>query len=433
MSFPSLRKSRRFVVLGIFLAFLLLHQSDKLLIGQVLDDVQHDFAIDDAAAGALGTGALIIAAIGYPVWGYLFDRFARPGLLALASMLWGATTALSAVVTTFPAFLTARGSTGIDDSSYPGLFGLAADYFGPKTRGRINGVLQLTGPFGFMLSLGLVLTLKPAIGWRNIFLLTGVSGIVIGLLILLFVKDVQRGASEPEMAGLSEVPTFRLDRSALRDLLRRRTLYALFLQGFFGVFPFNIVQFWFFVYLGRERSYDDTTVFWIMIAAAISMSIGTVVAGALGDALFRRNRQGRLLVCLTGVVVSAALLLVTLSVPQSSSPLVFGALLSVTAFFALFSGPNIVATIYDIVLPEVRTTALAGQYFIENIGAASAPLLVGLLSTSIGLSNAILLISVSTLALCGAFLAIAVSLVGRDIDTLRQEMAARAEALVDHT
>ena len=74
---------------------------------------------------------MIVAAIGYPIWGYLFDRFARPRLLALASMLWGATTALSAMATTFPAFLIARGSTGIDDSSYPGLFSLTADYFSP--------------------------------------------------------------------------------------------------------------------------------------------------------------------------------------------------------------------------------------------------------------------------------------------------------------
>ncbi|MCC7209160.1 MAG: MFS transporter [Anaerolineae bacterium] len=426
MAAATLRNKRPFVVLTIFLAFLLLHQADKLLIGQVLEDIQRDFAIDDAAAGALGAGALIVAALGYPIWGYLFDRHARPKLLALASVLWGLTTALSAVVTTFPAFLITRGSTGIDDSSYPGLFSLTADYFSPKTRGKVNGLLQLTGPFGFMLSLGVVLALKSSIGWRNIFLLTGASGIVIGILIRRFVRDVQRGASEPEMADRSDMPTFKLDWPAVRALLKRRTLYALFLQGFFGVFPFNVVQFWFFVYLGRERNYDETTIFWIMIAAALSMSVGTVVAGAAGDALFRRIKQGRLLVCLTGVLVSAVLLLITLNLPSSSSPLLFGTALTVTAFFTLFSGPNIVATIYDIALPEVRTTALAAQYFIENIGAASAPLLVGLFSASIGLSNAIMLICVSTLALCGVFLAAAVALIPKDITALRQEMQERA-------
>ena len=230
------------------------------------------------------------------------------------------------------------------------------------------------------------------------------------------------------MAGLADVPAFRLNRSAIRTLLKRRTLYALFLQGFFGIFPFNVVQFWFFVYLGRERSYDDHAIFWIMIAAAIDMSIGTVAAGALGDALFRRMRQGRLLVCLLGVVVGAILLVITLNLPETISPLAFGVCLAVTAFFTLFSGPNIVATIYDITLPEVRSTALAAQYFVENIGAASAPLLVGVFSASVGLSNAIGYISVGTLVVCGLFLVVAVMLLPKDIEALRQEMHERAKS-----
>lgn len=428
-----LRNRYRIVVLAIFYLFLLLHQADKSLIGQVLTDLQLDFGVDDAAVGVLGTGALVVAAIGYPIWGYLFDRFARPRLLAVASFIWGATTMLSAVVTTFPAFLVARGSTGIDDSSYPGLFSLTADYFNPKVRSRVNSLLQLTSPLGFMLGLGLVLMLRERIGWRNLFLFTGGAGLAVGLLILLFVRERPRGGSEPEMESLSHVPTFKLDWAVVRRIFQRRTLFALYLQGFFGVFPLNVVQFWFFTYLGRERHYNDEAIFGIMTAATLAMSVGTVVAGALGDALFQRTRRGRLIVCLTGVSVGAVLLAVTLTLPQSVSPLTFGVMLAVTAFFTLFSGPNIVATMYDITVPEARSTALAVQYFIENIGAASAPLLVGLFSASIGLSSAILFISVGTLLLCGVFLAVAVLLAPRDIDALRHEMRHRADAAIQPT
>lgn len=51
---------------------------------------------------------------------YLYDRYTRPKLLAAAAFIWGATTWLSAVAPTYPAFLATRASTGIDDSSYPG-------------------------------------------------------------------------------------------------------------------------------------------------------------------------------------------------------------------------------------------------------------------------------------------------------------------------
>src|SRR5512145_735861 len=120
------RRYRWFIV-GVFFAFMLLHQSDKLLIGPLTTPIMETFGIDEAQMGAVFTGALIIGAIFYPLWGYLYDRFARAKLLALASFIWGATTWFSAIVPTYPLFLVSRASTGIDDSSYPGIFSLVSD------------------------------------------------------------------------------------------------------------------------------------------------------------------------------------------------------------------------------------------------------------------------------------------------------------------
>ncbi len=63
-----------------------------------------------------------------------------PNCLALASAIWGATTWLSSIVRTYPQFLITRASTGVDDSSYPGLYTLVADYFGPNMRGKVYGI-----------------------------------------------------------------------------------------------------------------------------------------------------------------------------------------------------------------------------------------------------------------------------------------------------
>ena len=87
--------------------------------------------------GAVFTGALAVGALLYPLWGYLYDRYARSRLLALAAFIWGATTWLSAIAPTFPTFLATRASTGIDDSSYPGIFSLISDYFSPLFSGPI--------------------------------------------------------------------------------------------------------------------------------------------------------------------------------------------------------------------------------------------------------------------------------------------------------
>ncbi len=415
----------RIFLVGVFIAFMLLHQADKLIIGQVLEDIQRDFQLDDAQAGAIGTGALIVGAICYLLWGYLYDRYARPKMLALASFIWGITTSLSAIAVTFPAFLAARSSTGIDDSSYPGIYSLVADYFPPESRGKVNGLLQLTAPVGFVLSLVLVLALDSVIGWRNIFLLTGGLGILVGLFIWFGVKDRPRGSAEPELSALGDIPTYTFQWQSLTALRNRRTLFPLLAQGFFGVFPLQVITFWFFSYLERERQFDSGAIFPIMAAAVAMMSIGTVVAGSLGDRFSQRSRRGRLVVAAVGIGISTVLLPVTLLLPPDTSPLVFGAFLACTAFFTLFSGPNVIATIHEVTPPEVRSSALSFQYFVENIGAAGAPWLVGIISLRLGLSSAILIVAGVTYALCLLFMLLAVRTVAEDVDALRGEMRQR--------
>ncbi len=136
----------RWFVVGVFFVFMLLHQADKLLIGPLTTPIMETFRLTRTQMGAISTGALIVGAICYPLWGYLYDRFARAKLLALASFIWGSTTWLSAIAPTYPAFLASRASTGIDDSSYPGLYSLVSDYFEPQRRGRVIGLLQIAMP-----------------------------------------------------------------------------------------------------------------------------------------------------------------------------------------------------------------------------------------------------------------------------------------------
>ena len=57
---------------------------------------------------------------------------------------------LPAHVKRFSDFLITRSSTGIDDSSYPGMYSLVSDLFSPKMRGKVYGILQLTQKLTFI-------------------------------------------------------------------------------------------------------------------------------------------------------------------------------------------------------------------------------------------------------------------------------------------
>jgi len=113
---------------------------------------------------------------------------------------------------------------------------------------------------------------------------------------------VPRGQAEPELADLETIVTYRFDWRTARSLLRNRTLLPLYTQGFFGVFPWNVIAAWFFRYLEIERDYTTDQVLPMMTVAVLCMAAGNVLGGALVDWLFTRTRRGRLLICLVGML-----------------------------------------------------------------------------------------------------------------------------------
>jgi MFS family permease len=416
----------RWFVLGIFFVFMLLHQADKLLIGPLTTPIMQQFQIDEAEMGLVFSGAIIVGAIFYPVWGYLYDRFSRAKLLALASFIWGATTWISAVARTFPVFLASRASTGIDDSSYPGIYSLISDYFPPKIRGKVYGFLQVAQPLGYMAGMILALLLVGQLGWQGIFFITGSLGIILAVVIFFGVKDIPRGKAEPEMENIEQTIKYNFSWAAARSLFKKKSLLFLFAQGFVGVFPWQVITFWFFRYLETERQFSSSQVTITMGISILFLAAGYPIGGTLGDHFFKKNPRGRLLVSAAGILAGAVMMGISFSIP-SANILLFTISMAITAIFIPFASPNVLSTIYDVTLPEVRSTSNAIQYLIEQGGSAVAPALAGAIAVQYSLHTAILYISVGAWILCFLFILGSAYYLPKDIQTLRDQMSERAK------
>lgn len=420
------RKRQKRLVIILSFAFMLFHQADKLLIGPLTSDIMSSFDINEVKMGALVSGALLVGTLFYPIWGYLYDRYARPKLIALASFLWGSTTWLSAIAPSFPLFAATRSSTGIDDSSYPGIYSLVGDHFPPESRGRIYGLLQLSMPIGYLLGMLLAIGLSGTIGWRAVFYLTGSLGILLSIIIFFTLKEVPRGQSEPELSDQEVIVIHRFDFQEAKQLLRKPTMWLLFAQGFVNVFPWQVITYWFFRYLESERFYEQGAVMMTMVPAVLVLASGYFVGGSVGDLVFKRTKRGRMLVSMAGALIGAGLIALTMSIPIDQ-PVFFGIMMSLTALFMPIGSPNITSSINDIALPEVRSTAFALQYFIENSGAALAPLLAGWIAQSTSLGFAILIITVIARVIAALFMGWAAYTIPQDIDDLRSKMQHRAQ------
>ena len=421
----------RWFVVVVFFFFMLLHQTDKLMIGSLQVPIMETFGIGNVEWGFVNTGALIVATILYPVWGYLYDRYSRAKLLSLVSLIWGATTWLSAIVRSFPAYVATRASTGVDDSSYPGVFTLIADYFTPTLRGKVYGVLQLAQPIGFLAGMILALIIAPMIGgWRSVYYITGSLGLVIAALIYFGVKEMPRGQAEPEFEGVEakELEHFHFSWKELGQIFRKKTMWIIYAQGFAGNFPWNVIVYFFFGYLMTERGYDNNSVLVTMAPVILILAAGYFIGGLAGDALFKRTNKGRIIVASIGVLMGAIFLYFAMTTPVENRTQFF-IFMCLTAVFMPLSSPNVIATVYDVTVPEVRSTAHSMEYFVENTGAAFAPLLTGLLANQIGLAAAIISMCLTAWIICFVLYLGALFTVDHDIHTLRSQMAERARSI----
>jgi MFS family permease len=420
----------RWFVVGVFFFFMLLHQTDKLMIGSLQVPISETFGLDEFRWGLVNSGALAVSTVLYPLWGYLYDRYARARLLALASFIWGATTWLNAVVRTYTGFLITRASTGIDDSSYPGIFTLVADYFGPNLRGKVYGLLQLAQPLGFLAGLILGQLVAPMIGgWRSVFYITGALGLVVALFIYFGVKDMPRGKAEPEFENIAEMQTFRFSWAEAREIFKKKTMWFIFLQGFAGVFPWNVIIFFFFGYLETERGYDSNAIIATMAPVILILAAGYFVGGFLGDLLFKYTKKGRILISSVGVLLGAIFIYLAMTTPIDR-PNQFFILMCLTAIFMPLSSANVIATVYDVTVPEVRSTAQAIEYFVENSGAVAAPALTGaIIVATQDRTFSILVICIVAWLLCFVFYLGALFTIDHDTAALRRQMAERAKSM----
>lgn len=418
------RRRKRGTVVILFL-FMLLHQTDKYLVGPLTTPIMEEFGINEAQMGLIFTGALLVGGIFYPIWGYLFDRYARPKILALAALLWGCTTWLSAIAKSFGVFVGTRASTGIDDASYPGAYSLVSDYFEPTKRGKVISVLQLTAVLGGIAGMGLATAFRDTLGWRGIFYLTGGLGIVIAAVMWFGLKEVPRGASEPEMKAGGTLTTRKFDWKTVKLLLKRPTMVTLFIQQFFHVFPFTAINSWFFRYLETERMLTAENVLLASGIFAVMTALSGLIAGALGDWLFKKTPRGRLMVALMGIVgiMFAFTLMLNTPLEKFSTFLIFEV---IAGFFWSFEWPNAVATVQDITEPEVRSTAHSIIGVAETVGSALAPLLAGMLAMRSSLKDAMQTITLSAWTIGLVLLAFVLVVIPKDIKHLRETMAERA-------
>lgn len=281
------------VLLGVLALLNLLNYVDRYLLSSFANEVIADLHMTYFEFSIL-SGVLFSAfyAITSVFIGYVADLWKRLRVIALGSALWSMLTSLTGLSTTFTQFALARTFISIGESSLtPASVSALNDTFGSRRLSLVTSVFYIGFPIGTGLSLVLAGVLGPSFGWRGTFVLLGLVGLPLSLLVALLPEPARATRPRGQLSiGTVILGAPRVLVHAFHEVpaLGYLALASIFMQ--FSLGGMALEQVW----LVRERGYGVREAQLLFGALYIaSASVALLGGGLLADWMRGRHVNGR--------------------------------------------------------------------------------------------------------------------------------------------
>jgi len=442
-------------VLVIMLWFIcFFNYADRQAIFSVFPLLKTELKLSGAELGLLGSAFMWVYAFSAPFAGYVGDRLKRKAVILGGLYIWSAITYLTALSTKLWHLVTFRAMEGFGESFYfPASMSMIGDYHGKATRSRAMSIHQSSVYIGTIGGGALAGFLGERYGWRSSFYVFGALGVLLGLVLMKFIREPKRGEAEAEelrraeaesahelkrvsapapqelpQSGILQVANpggeTTVKKISIREFISEifRIPTAFILMGvFFGAnFVAMVFLTWMpsFLYEKFQMSLTVSGVTATVFIQTASM-IGVLFGGWMADFLSKRRPGGRMMTQACGLFLGAPFIFLTgwtLSVPF----LIFA--MTGFGFFKGMYDSNIFASLFDVIKPEMRATASGVMNTIGWIGGGIAPLAIGVATPAIGMSTAIASTSIVYLLIASLMVFGIVVFVRKDITKFRMAM-----------
>jgi MFS family permease len=175
----------------------------RYVVTTVFEPIRLELKLTDTG-GAFLTGpplALFFVACGIPI-AWLADRSNRRNIVAASLIVWSAFTVWCGLALSLWQFLIGRIGAGVGEAgATPPSTALVSDCFPAERRAMALSVFALGAPVGAWLASDVAGAAAQRYGWRGAFLALGVPGVLLGLLLLLTVREPRRGQLDALPAG----------------------------------------------------------------------------------------------------------------------------------------------------------------------------------------------------------------------------------------
>ncbi len=217
-------------VVGVLLVTYAFAIVDRISIGLLVDPIKADLGISDTQVGLIQglAFAIFYSAFGLPM-GILVDRWKRVRLLSLSLAVWSSATIACGLATSFGGLFASRVFVGAGEASVtPASSSIIADLFRPEQRAKAFGVFMVGGSLGTagaylvgafaIQATGSIRAFSPILSalrdWQIVFLLIGMPGVLLALLVYLTVREPLRREKTQAVTKLSLGPVWRLIKAS---------------------------------------------------------------------------------------------------------------------------------------------------------------------------------------------------------------------------
>lgn len=369
---------RQYVVWLLFVVYVF-NFVDRQILSIVNEEIKQEFALTDWQLGALGglAFAIFYSILGVPI-ARLADHRNRVTIITWAIVVWSAFTALTGFARNFWHLLIARIGVGIGEAGCsPPAYSIISDYFDPKRRATALAIYSAGVYVGGAIGLLIGGNTVAELGWRGVFFLVGVPGLVLAVIVKLTLREPPRGLSEGAAIAQAAPPFW----DVLRDLWSRPSFRHIAIAAGLHAFVSYGISNFYRPFFSRVHGMSAAEVGnWLALVVSIGGAVGTIGAGAICDKLYSRKPDARYYLWVT----AATLLIVApggwwlYSTDDTSA-----ALWMMTPYVALtaaYLAPSIALTHRLVGLRERALAAALLLLVLNLIGLGLGPLFTGKLS-----------------------------------------------------
>src|SRR5437764_10822708 len=256
---------------------------DFLILGFMMSAIARDLGLGATAGASLATFTLIGAVIGGFVFGMLADAYGRVRVLSLTILIFALFTGLSAFAQGYWDLVAYRTIAGLGLGGEFGIgMALVAEAWPPSRRARACSYVGLGWQAGVLLAALTTPLLLPHAGWRGMFLIGLVPGLV--------AFAVRWYVGEPKIfldhakAARATVPL----RLLVKDAATSKISFAMLVLCGVQNFGYYGLMIWLPSYLSTRFGYNPLqSALWISVTI-LGMAFGIFVFGFFADLVGRR-------------------------------------------------------------------------------------------------------------------------------------------------